>query len=263
MTVHPGQSVKSFHGKIFYAYFHRPMKAAVITPYFKEDLETIRRCHLSVRAQEADCRHFLVADGFANETIRQWDCEHFSLSTPHHDNGNTPRAIGALSAINKGFKVIFFLDADNWLLSNHVREALRLKAENPGLDIAVLRRQIVLPDGTIVPDDREDDDKSHVDTSCYAFFESSFSILPFWGMMPVFLSPICDRIMFAAIKARGFSLAWSPRKTLYFTSKYRQHYINAGRVPPAKTNDYDIAAITVQLRQNPDLVKIRTGLDLF
>ena len=95
------------------------MKAAVITPYYKEELETLLRCHLSVRAQEVECRHFLVADGFANETIRQSDCEHICLSTPHHDNGNTPRAIGALSAINKGFEVIFFLDADNWFELDH------------------------------------------------------------------------------------------------------------------------------------------------
>lgn len=239
------------------------MKAAVITPYYKEDLEILRRCHLSVCVQEADCRHFLVADGFPNETISHCDCEHLSLSMAHHDNGNTPRAIGALSAINKGFKVIFFLDADNWFSPNHVSEALRLKADSPGLDIAVLGRQIVLPDGTMVPDDREDIDKSHVDTSCYAFFESSFSILPFWAMMPSFLSPICDRIMLSAIKQKGFSLAWSPNKTLYYTSNYRQHYINAGRVPPAKTNDFDIAAITAELKQNPDLLRVRTGLNIF
>jgi glycosyltransferase involved in cell wall biosynthesis len=239
------------------------MKAAVITPYYKENLETLARCHLSVRAQKVNCRHFLVADGFANETIRQWECEHLSLSTSHHDNGNTPRTIGALSAINKGYEVVFFLDADNWFTPNHASEALKLKAKNPGLDIAVSGRQIVLPDGRLVPTDREDEEKRHVDTSCYAFFESSFSILPFWAMMPSFLSPICDRIMLSAIRAKGFSMAWSHKSTLYFTSNYRQHYINAGQVPPDKTNDCDIEAIRAELRQNPDIVRARTGLDIF
>jgi glycosyltransferase involved in cell wall biosynthesis len=239
------------------------MRAAVITPYFKEGLEILERCHLSVLDQEVSCRHFLVADGFANEAIREWDCEHFSLPTAHNDNGNTPRAIGALSAINKGYQVIFFLDADNWLLPNHVGEALRLKAEDPSLDIAILRRQIVLPDGAIVPDDREDKNKTHADTSCYAFFESSFSLIPFWGMMPTFLSPICDRIMLSAIRTRRFNIAWSPEKTVYYTSNYRNHYIQAGRVPPAKTNDFDMSAIIAELRQNPELLRTRTGLDLF
>ena len=238
------------------------MKAAVITPYFKEDIDTLWRCHHSVLSQDSDCRHFLVADGFANKSIWEWDCEHLTLPTAHNDNGNTPRTIGALSAINKGYKAILFLDADNWFTPNHVSEALRLKAGNPDLDIAVLRRQIMLPDGTTVPDDHEDVTGSHVDTSCYAFFESSFSMLPLWGMMPTFLSPICDRIMFSAIKAKQLSMEWSPIKTVYFTSNYRAHYIKAGQVPPAKTNDCDMQAISNALKQNPDLLRTRTGLDL-
>jgi hypothetical protein len=115
----------------------------------------------------------------------------------------------------------------------------------------------------MVPDDREDVNGSHVDTSCYAFFESSFSMLPLWGMMPTFLSPICDRIMFSAVKAKGLSLAWSPIKTVYYTSNYRAHYISAGRLPPEKTNDWSKSEITSALRQNPNLLRIRTGLELF
>jgi len=238
------------------------MKAAVITPYFKEDIDILWRCHHSVLTQESNCRHFLVADGFANKSIWEWDCEHLTLPAAHNDAGNTPRAIGALSAINRGYEVIFFLDADNWFAPNHISEALRLKADNPNLDIAALRRQIVLPDATFVPDDYEDLTGSHVDTSCYAFFESSFSMIPFWGMMPTFLSPIGDRIMFAAIKAKQLSLAWSPIKTVYYTSNYRSHYINAGRVPPAKTNDFNMEVILTALRQNPNLLEARTSLKL-
>jgi glycosyltransferase involved in cell wall biosynthesis len=239
------------------------MQVAVITPYHKEGRETLQRCHDSVLTQSVECRHFLVSDGCANEDVAHWDCEHLILPVAHHDNGNTPRAIGALSAINRGFDVICFLDADNWLCPNHASEAIKLKSNEPSLDIAVLRRQIVLPDGTLVPDDSEDEEKEHIDTSCYAFFESSFSILPLWAMMPTFLSPICDRIIFSAIKAKGLKLAWSPQKSLYFTSNYRQHYINAGGVPPAKTNDADIAAICKELNQKRDLVKTRMGLDFF
>ena len=239
------------------------MKTAVITPYCKEDLATLRRCHLSVRDQYADCRYFLVADGFANETAQQWDCEHISLSKPHCDNGNTPRGIGALSAINQGFEAIFFLDADNWYCPNHVSEGLRLKTEDPDIDIAVLGRHIVLPDGTSVPPDPEDENKSHVDTSCYAFFESSFGLLPLWAMMPTFLGPICDRIMLFAAQSKQYRLAWSPEKTCYFVSNYRSHYVRAQRTPPANTNDSNMAEITALHNKNGNLFKARTGFSLF
>ena len=239
------------------------MKAAVITPYYKESIQTLWRCHQSVLSQESDCRHFLVADGFPNDSIWEWDCEHLTLPAAHNDNGNTPRSIGALSAINRGYEVIFFLDADNWYTGDHVSEALKMKEENPKIDVAVLRRQIVLPDGTMVPDDQEDIAKSHVDTSCYAFFESSFSLIPFWGMMPTFLSPMCDRFMFIAIKAKHFSLAWSAKKTVFFASNYRAHYINAGRVPPSKTNDVNMQELVSRLMQDPGSLKVRTGLEIF
>ena len=214
-----------------------------------------------MRDQDTPSRHFLVADGFPNATVANWDCEHISLSNAHADNGNTPRCIGALSAINLGFEVVFFLDADNWYTSDHVSEALRLKAENPEIDIAVLGRHIVLPDGTPVQADPEDENKSHIDTSCYAFFESSFGLLPTWAMMPTFLGPICDRIIFFAVKSRKFKLAWSERKTCYFTSNFRAHYLHANKKPPTKTNDSDTALIAKNYAANKALFKARTGLD--
>jgi hypothetical protein len=40
------------------------MRVAVITPYFKEPLEQLRRCHESVANQtHGETVHFMVADG--------------------------------------------------------------------------------------------------------------------------------------------------------------------------------------------------------
>ena len=102
------------------------MKAAVITPYYKEDISVLRRCHLSVLDQEVNCRHFMVADGFPNDSVSSWDCEHIILPSSHADNGNSPRAIGSISAMNQGYQLLLMLDADNWFCANHVSEALRV-----------------------------------------------------------------------------------------------------------------------------------------
>jgi hypothetical protein len=144
----------------------------------------------------------MVADGFPNSAVSQWDCEHIILSKAHADNGNTPRCVGALSAINQGFESILFLDADNWYCPNHASEALKVKRNNPEIDIAVLGRNIVLPDGTPVNEDPEDSARTHIDTSCHCFFESAFGLLPIWGMTNPFFGPICDRTMFFAIKQK-------------------------------------------------------------
>lgn len=220
------------------------MKAAVITPYYKEDISILRRCHLSVLDQEVPCRHFMVADGFPNEIVDGWDCEHIILSKSHGDTGNTPRAIGCLSAASQGFEIIFLLDADNWYCPDHVSEGIRLKQDNPSADIGALRRNIVLPDGTPVPDSPEDENNSHVDTTCYVFFESSFSMLPLWGLIPTFLGPIGDRIIFAGARSRGMNIAWPSKKTCYYTGNYRSFYLSAKRNPPAITNDCNLRRIT-------------------
>lgn len=238
------------------------MKAAVITPYCKEELSILSRCHRSVGNQEVGCRHFMVADGFAREEVSGWDCEHIILSKPHADTGNTPRAIGALSAMNQGYELICFLDADNWYGPDHIAEAIRMKRENPDADIAALRRHIVLPDGTPVPDSSEDIDRRHIDTSCYAFFESGFPLLSLWAMMPPFLGPMGDRIIFAAAQARGMRVVWSTRKTCTYVSNYRESYLAANRIPPAQTNDADFTSISEQIRAHRSLVQARIGMTI-
>jgi len=210
--------------------------------------------------QSVESRHFLVVDGFPCEVVESWDCEHITLSKSHADNGNTPRAIGALSAINLGYEVILFLDADNWYSGDHVAEALSLKKLNPDADIAVLGRRIVLPNGVEVPRDSEDDSRSHIDTSCYCFFPSAFSLLPLWGMMLPCLGPICDRVMFFAVHQKKYKIAWSDKKTCFFTSNYRLHYLAARQAPPVKTNDPDMLGIVRKFQESKPQFRARTGL---
>lgn len=238
------------------------MKAAVITPYYKEDIAILRRCHLSVLDQDVACRHFMVADGFPSEIVAGWDCEHITLSKPHGDTGNTPRAIGCLSAVSQGFEIIFLLDADNWYCSDHVSEGIRLRQDNPSAAIGALRRNIVLPDGTPVPDSAEDENKTHIDTTCYAFFESSFSILPLWGLMPTFLGAIGDRIIFASAKSRNMNIVWSSKKTCFYTSNYRSSYLLANRKPPLTTNDCDFNQINSLIAANQSLIQARIGISI-
>jgi len=238
------------------------MKAAVITPYYKEDISILRRCHLSVRDQEMPCRHFMVADGFPNEIVSGWDCEHIVLSKSHADTGNTPRAIGSISAMNQGYQLLLMLDADNWYCPDHASEAIRIKRDYPQTDIAALRRYMVLPDGTPLPDSTEDIENTHVDTSCFAFFESAFGILPLWALMPTFLGAIGDRIMLAGIRQKDLRITWSEKKTCYYTSNYRGSYLAVGRKPPQQTNDADMKTMARMIEEQNQQITERTGIKI-
>ena len=88
------------------------MRIAIITPYYKEPTEVLRRCHDSVKAQTYPATHFMLADGHPNPEVDNWDVVHIKLPA-HGDSCDTPRAIGALSASAQGFDAISLLDADN------------------------------------------------------------------------------------------------------------------------------------------------------
>lgn len=90
------------------------MKVAVITPYYKESLDILQKCHESVKKQNHPSLHVMVADGFPVDDISQWDCNHIILPLGHNDIGSTPRLLGSYHAIGLGYDAIAFLDADNW-----------------------------------------------------------------------------------------------------------------------------------------------------
>ena len=216
---------------------------AVITPYLNESAEVIQRCYESVAAQSYQARHYFVADGNQAAILKELDVEHIVLPGPHNDFGNTPRGLGALSAINNGFDAIFFLDADNWYLPNHIEDAIKLRFDNSSIDVSASYRHIILPDGAEVPPDSEDVSRSHIDTSCMGFFESSFSILPLWATMTPELSVIGDRVVFQAIKARQMMIGWTEKASMCYSSRYKHHYERVGLQPPEDAYQLDLSGL--------------------
>ncbi|MEI9963395.1 MAG: glycosyltransferase [Caulobacteraceae bacterium] len=102
------------------------LRVAVVTPYFKEPLELLRQCHLSVARQTYPCLHVMVADGFPQAALDGWQIDHLTLPRPHGDIGSTPRLVGCYHAIGLGFDAVAFLDADNWYREDHVETLVRL-----------------------------------------------------------------------------------------------------------------------------------------
>ena len=235
--------------------------AAVITPYYKESLAVLERCHRSCQEQQGDwpLRHVMVADGHPRPELAGWNVDHIVLPQAHGDNGNTPRCLGAISAINQGYWPILFLDADNWFQPWHLNTVMALRQRHPKADVLAMGRECALPDGTVIRGVPEEDlAHRHIDTSCYVFYPSAFRVLSLWGMMPPYLGPICDRFIREAINDYGLVLAGTHLPSVVFTAHYSWAYQALGRPVPDDVHDVDWSRLRAKF--NPSEIHRRTGL---
>jgi hypothetical protein len=78
----------------------------------------------------------------------------------------------------------------------------------------------------------------HVDTSCYFFLEGSYHVLHYWVTMPRRVAPICDRIIFAALKNFRLRSVMVEKTTVYYECLWASIYAAIGEEPPtgAKPN---------------------------
>ena len=240
-----------------------PMGAAVITPYHKESIQVLERCHLSCIHQGGNLllRHIMVADGSPQKGLENWDVDHIILPHAHGDNGNTPRCIGAISAMNQGYWPILFLDADNWFKPWHLKTVVALKQRHPKADVLAMGRECVLPDETPIPGIQDEDlEGRHIDTSCYVFYPTAFRVLSLWGMMPTYMGPICDRFIREAITYYDLAVAGTDVPSVVFTAHYSWAYQSLNRSVPDDVHDINWTSLLNQV--DFDEIYRRTGLQL-
>jgi hypothetical protein len=240
----------------------KPLRAAIVTSYYKEPRALIERSLRSVREQTVHADHIVVADGHPQDWIDTAGVRHIRLDKAHGDYGNTPRGIGSLLAIAEAYDVIGFLDADNWLEPNHI--GLGIATASGTCDYAIARWHLRRPDGSILPIEGEPID-SHVDTNCFLFFPGSFHAIMTFALMPQQLSPIGDRVFYAFLRGQNLASAIMPAKTVNYHCLWESVYRAAGETPPpdAKPN-IDQAPIqqwlsTLSSRERVLLTR-RTGL---
>jgi len=219
------------------------MKVAVVTPYFREPLETLERCHRSVLAQTHAATHLMIADGHPQPAVDGWDVRHTRLPLAHADAGNTARGVGGALAFAEGFDAVCYLDADNWYAEDHVASLVELCSRHP-LKVAISSRQIVLSTGeAYTGPDTEVAERRHVDTSCVMVTAGAAILAPVWSMIPVDMAPIGDRIFLQAVRHHRASHGWTGRKTLFYESRWERHFRAMGRTPPADAHAMDLAAL--------------------
>lgn len=209
----------------------RPLSVAVLTPYSREPLELLERCHRSVVRQTVSCEHIFVADGYPREELDSWSVRHIRLSAPCNDFGDTPRRVAGEAAIEAGFGAVVYVDADNWLRPRHV-ESLVARHLARGAMICHSARTLHRIDGTLLPLLQQGDNVRHVDTNCLFIAREAFELLPVWGTWPRELSRIDDRMFWHAALARGCTHAFTGALTACYEAAHVAFYHTVGETPP-------------------------------
>jgi hypothetical protein len=216
-------------------------RVAVVTPYYRIEPEKFQRCCRSVKVQSIHCDHIVVADGEPQKLPDGYDLIHFVLPANVGNSGATPRAFGAQYAFAQGYDAVAFLDADNWYEPNHIELAIE-ELKKGSAEIVFARRNIIFPDGEIMPfDDPEDMRGTHVDTNCYVISKKAAYVLGVWSMYPKEFGTGEDRLMFSMIKNLKIRTAYLDHKTVWYETNWRMHYALMHKTPeypvrsPAKT----------------------------
>jgi glycosyltransferase involved in cell wall biosynthesis len=246
----PGPAVGSFANAA--AAVSRPpvttSRYAIVTPYYKEDRKTLERCLHSVRKQSVHVDHIVVADGFPQSWIDDEPVRHIKLDTAHADFGSAARGLGALLAVSEGYAGIGLLDADNWLAPDHVANCIELASrQEKQCDFIIARRHLMTPDEILLGVEDEPS-SSLVDTSCYFYLPGSYPALHHWVTMPKPLTPICDRIFFAATAAYRLRSAELDQPTVFYETLWAAVYAAARLpVPPNAKSNVDMMPAQIWL----------------
>ena len=207
------------------------MRIAVVTPYYKEPTDILRRCHDSVMAQTCPVTHIMVSDGHPNPEVDQWNAIHVRLPGSQ-DTGDTPRAIGALLASSMGFDAISLLDADNWFEHDHIASLLALQQQT-GVQVVTCARTLRREDETILGPCHHSDGQAFNDTNCYLVMRSAFYIFSTWGFKRKGLDIVGDQIFWNTLVRAGFSRAHQTRATVNYVTLWGEHYLARGEpLPP-------------------------------
>ena len=180
--------------------------------------------------------HFLVADGHPQNWINSQGISHIILDKAHGDYGNTPRCIGAMLAQSRDYDAITFLDADNWIDSNHIESCITTRRDFNDVDYIVSKRRFVREDGSVL-DWQQEPTSQLVDTSCYFLLPTSYPLIPVWATMPKALSVHGDRIFLAGLNAYGLKFKENVNQTVNYLCTDKNIYLRLGEQPPTYSKE--------------------------
>lgn len=206
------------------------MKIAIITPYYKEKPEILKRCIDSVKDQTTKADHILVADGHPVDVADYNIAHHIVLPNANGDYGDTPRMIGSIYAYSQGYDAYCWLDADNWFEPNHLEKMLEIIHLNPEAEIVTATRNLRRPDASLLAVDNESNGVEFCDTNCYFITRDAMPLANKWGFKDKSKAILGDREVWAG--AAVYHKDHCKEPTVNYTTMFGLHYVSRGETAP-------------------------------
>ena len=240
------------------------LKVAVVTPYHSEPEPVLMRCRDSVSRQTYPCTHIMVADGHALPMFDHVQgVLHVTLPLENADYGNTPRAIGGLLADAYGFDAVAWLDADNWYDIDHIEKMVRTVETYQSIQLVSCRRRFYdSHQNDLGITEAEEDNGSHVDTSCWFVLRSAFCLLRFW-LLPKTLAAIGDRLLLGKVIHDQFRRIATQDRTVCYQTIWASHHLKAGRQPPPGAKHLDTTEVMRFVRSPEGVAEVTRVLGFY
>lgn len=204
----------------------------MITPYYKESTAQLRRCHNSVLQQtHKNVTHIMVADGNPHPWCDKQEMQHIILPRSHSDAGATPRALAAISAFSQGYDAVGFIDADNWIDTDHVAEMVNALRSSGASMVAATRRLHGLDGNMLYVDNWESNGKDFTDTNCMFLTRVALPLMTEWITDPS-RRLWSDRAFWDAVLRSKSPITICAKPTVAYVTKWAAHYVNAKVEPP-------------------------------
>jgi hypothetical protein len=216
------------------------LRVAVVTPVSDEPDEWVAQCLASVAGQTHPCTHVVVGDGVRSapaEAAR--GVQHVSLPVRHADMGDTPRAVGAVTAIGQGADAVCFCDADNFLYPDHVERLVRLHRAT-GAPVCTTMRNYHALDGSYLATCLSSDGERFCDQNCILIARPAFALA---GVLYLHGDPawhaLTDRMLWLEIRRRGLQRAHTGVPTVGYRATWPGMYRDVGAPVPDGLRDKD------------------------
>ena len=214
------------------------MRVAIVTPFYQVPAAWLEQCHASVRAQTQACTHFLVSDGSGQNPLRDFQGQFIELQHTHADYGDTPRAIGSLSAAAQGHDAVIYLDGDDWILPQHVQTMVALQQES-GAAVCTAARCLYDLDGQLMGPCEEVNGIDFAGTGSLMIARGGYALLGAWALMPREFHIVGDRWVWSRIRRHRIKTARSDVATTAYRTGWPHHYARFGREPPPGAKSWD------------------------
>lgn len=221
------------------------IKIAVVTPYYRTELKWLEQCLESVKAQTHACTHIIVCDGddsFPQALVYE-GLQVIQLPVTHPDYGDTPRAIGSVSALCQGFAAVAWLDADNWYKPEHIQTLVNAH-ETSGAAVCTSARDLYHLDGSYLGPCPETARGEIIDTNCYLVTQAAQELVSVWWLMKPNHHIIGDRVLHTYLKKHKLPHQHLNEHTVCYRSAFKVHYDYFGVPYPAGVKDNIEATLT-------------------